>query len=140
MATTTDRGIDESVAQVVLGMSFQQRGRNKYYYRSTRVGPKVSSRYVGQGALAEAVHLDVLYRRAAARERKRLQQQLLAAARDLEALTRQLSSECEVLVRAHLLLAGYHLHHRHEWRKRRESATNPPQPSRQCHCAKGFTS
>ena len=100
-------------------MAWEDRRRGgRYYYRSVRVGEKVRKEYVGAGEMAEALaRSDGTIRRVRELERARER----AEAERLEALAapaRELDDAAEVLVRAHLLAAGYR-RHKGEWRMRR---------------------
>ena len=92
---------------------------NLYYTRSRKEGGRVVREYVGRGALAElAAEMDALRRRRREEEAKawrRERESLEALDRTLE----ELYEAAEVLARASLIAAGYHQHHRSEWRKRR---------------------
>jgi hypothetical protein len=96
-----------------------RKGRGRYYTRSVRVGGRVVRRYLGTGAHAErAARLDAMTRAANAQERADLMERRMPvewAAEQLE----DLAAMTDTLVRATLVLAGYHQHHRGEWRKRR---------------------
>jgi len=91
----------------------------RYYSRSRRVNRRVVREYIGGGAAGE--------RAAAEDAQRRLQRQTAAAARRAERQQWQeadaaLQAFCELtdlLVRASLLVAGYHQHARGEWRRRR---------------------
>ena len=93
--------------------------RGGYYTRSRKVGGCVVREYVGGGVVgALAAQLDDEKRerrRAEADDDKRVRAEL--AERD--APVAALSAECDLLVSAALLAAGYRRHHRGEWRKKR---------------------
>ena len=96
----------------------RQRG-GRYYTRSKKVNGRVVREYVGKGVTGE--------RAAAADERERAQRQAQQAAWRSECERIELAiapleefyDVVETLARASLLLAGYHRHHRGEWRRRR---------------------
>lgn len=90
------RGRAKEVAQQ---MGWETRGNSRYYYRKRKVAGRVVSEYVGTGLHAARV----VAQEAAAREAE------LDAFYDLT----------DALVGAALLNAGYHRHHRGEWRKQR---------------------
>jgi hypothetical protein len=97
------------------------RNGRPYLYRSVRKGGRVTSEYVicGESALLiaaiEADDLDIknAKRQDARDERKR--------ADDIERALDDLAEHARDLAREALNAAGYHRHHRGEWRKRRES-------------------
>ncbi len=96
----------------------RQRG-GRYYTRSKKVNGRVIREYVGTGLVGE--------RAAAADERERAQRQAQQAAwqadqERIESAIAPLEEFCdavETLAQASLLLAGYHRHHRGEWRRKR---------------------
>ena len=103
-------------------MGWEQVGGRRYFYLSRRIGGRPRRAYVGPanspGAelAAAAVGLRRLGREAAARERQAEQ----TRHRDAEAPLRALCERTDVLTRAALLSAGFHRHHRGQWRRRRE--------------------
>jgi len=100
-------------------MAWETRGNNRYYYRKQRIGERVISEYVGAGFLAEMLadrdNFD--------RETRRLESQTFKNQRelitDLDRELKQASDQAIWLIRAVLLLAGYHPH-KGQWRKHRE--------------------
>jgi cysteine sulfinate desulfinase/cysteine desulfurase-like protein len=104
-----------------------RRGR-RYFYKAVRSGGRALSIYLGCGPAAEEAAAEVEQRRQA-RQRARavLQaeiQQRLAVLAALE----QLSALADLLAQATLVAAGYHQHHRGEWRRRRAQAS-PARPA-----------
>src|SRR5215213_6995212 len=102
-------------------MALEKRNGNLYYYRSVRDGEKVRRVYVGAGETPRIAHeQDVMSR---ADEERRRQEEHRAQER-LEALCApvlEIGKAAEILVRAHLIAAGYRRYQRH-WRRERESA------------------
>ncbi len=100
-----------------MGWEKRERG-TRVYTRSHREGDRVVREYVGSGEIAELLaHADETRRRVRDLERTRGR----AEVERLEALAapaRELDEAAEVLVRAHLLAAGWH-RHKGEWRMRR---------------------
>jgi hypothetical protein len=95
------------------------RGHRVYYYRSRRVDGRTVKEYVGAGAVGKEAaqrQMESVFRR----QRERLDWlrtwAALEAARDTQ---REFWEASGVLVKAALVLAGYHLHARSEWRRRR---------------------
>lgn len=94
-------------------------GRGRYYTRSRRDNGRVVREYVGTGPMAEAIALldaqqraEYLAERAAWQtERERMEDTEDRIQRFFESVTQ--------LTGAALREAGYHRHHRGEWRKRR---------------------
>lgn len=98
-------------------MTWCRQGR--YFYRSRRVGGRVVSEYLGCGAIGQAAARRDEERRAqalAAREGDRIAQE---EARALEAALHDLARVSDALLAETLTAAGYHRHHRGEWRLRR---------------------
>jgi hypothetical protein len=91
-----------------------------YYYRTVREGGQIRSEYVGASGTASLIaQLDAIDREA--KEAERHERKLERAQAETE--DRELADWCEsieTLARAALVAAGYHRHHRGEWRKRRE--------------------
>jgi hypothetical protein len=102
-------------------MAWERRERGGIYYtRSRRIGGRVVREYVGRGPLAEAAAREDAVR-AAKREAQR--REWRARREEIEAVDAQLAqldALCRMLVRTELEAAGFHQHHRGEWRKRRE--------------------
>jgi hypothetical protein len=95
-----------------------------YYYRVRRENGRVVREYVGNGRLGQlAAELDALEREKG-RETRRLDAEALRNEQaELDALDANLEAVIEttdVLAHAALVAAGYHLHKRGEWRKRRD--------------------
>ena len=94
-------------------MGWEQRGAYSYYIRKYRVNGRKVRRSLGRGpAATQAATLDA--------ERRARQEQDRAFRRELEALDNDVLTFIKLvdrLLQAHLLLAGYHQHHRSEWRK-----------------------
>ena len=95
--------------------------RGKYYTRSRKVNGRVVREYVGKGPIGQlAAQMDALER-----DRRRIEKYRAMVARveaervdeDLRAVERL----ADLLVRAALVAAGCHQHHRGEWRRKRES-------------------
>src|SRR5262252_3767904 len=101
--------------RVIAKMPWEKRGLQRFYYRSERVNGRVIKKYLGTGRTAQqAYEID--------QQRQEEKKQERATRKEIEALDRQTNSLWDItktLVKAHLLVAGYHQHHRGEWRKRR---------------------
>jgi len=102
-------------------VAWEKRQRGGRYYTRSRRSPedgRVLREYVGTGPFAEIVAAsDRTKRELAEAERKREKTEL----ERLEALAApvlELSEVAEILVRAHLIAAGYH-RHKGEWRRAR---------------------
>jgi hypothetical protein len=95
-----------------------RKGRGGYYTRSKRVGGRVVREYVGTGPVAEAVAaLDACERSERLAEREawiRRREEMETTSKAVERFT----ADVHAVTRATLEAAGYHQHHRGEWRKR----------------------
>jgi hypothetical protein len=100
-------------------MSWETRGNRRVYYRARCIRGKIVKEYFGHGAEAHAAAEEDARKRAeraahleARRERRR---EYEAA----QVILATLSADCDNLVKASLVQAGFHQHKRGEWRKRR---------------------
>jgi hypothetical protein len=97
-------------------MAWDSRG---YYYRGKKVSGEVRREYVGRGPAAQAcAELDRLEREGRQADRE-AQDAERAALEALDEPMNELNDLADLVARAALLAAGYHQHHRGEWRKRR---------------------
>jgi hypothetical protein len=100
-------------------MAWEQRGNKTYYYRSVRVGTRVTNEYVGRGRLASLIaQLDGIEReqRSQRRDDLEINRQRWVA---LESPLLKLDDVTDLFVSAAMTMAGYHRHDRGEWRRRR---------------------
>ena len=94
-------------------------GSGRYYTRSHRVNGRIAREYVGTGLIGELAASEDAVRRA---KRERQCQAWNAERNRLEALEStvdRFSAGVSALTTAVLVNAGFHRHHRGEWRKRR---------------------
>lgn len=99
-------------------MAWELRRGRAYYYRRSG-GRKV---YVGAGFAAEAIaDLDALDRQDRAREREaeRVEVERLREALGPEDALAAFCAQADTRLVEYLTAAGYHRHHRGEWRRRR---------------------
>ncbi len=96
-----------------------RRNGRRYYYSATRIGGRVVKAYLGSGEIAaQAERLAALgHQRNDADQAERTHQRLEAAR--LEPEMTALASLAAALTGLALHDAGYHRHHRGDWRKRR---------------------
>ena len=91
-----------------------------YYYRVRKVNSRVVREYIGTGAVAELI----AQKDALERERRQLEAlEKRLEKEDLKALDDELKAvneRTDLAAHAALLAAGFHLHKRGEWRRRRE--------------------
>ena len=101
-----------------MGWETRQRG-GRYYTRSKKIGGRVIREYVGKGPVAELAAASD----ARARAQREAQTTAWRAERErIDVAIAPLEEFCdlvEALGRASLLVAGYHRHHRGEWRRKR---------------------
>ena len=93
--------------------------KGRYYTRSKKVNGRVVREYIGSGIVAVcAAQIDAIdrvekaERRAALRDEREQFDTLAAALMELDDLADRLAA-------AAMMAAGYHRHHRGEWRKKR---------------------
>jgi len=100
-------------------VAWVQQGRVRYFYRSVRRGRRVLHEYYSgvEAQLAAALAEERQRQRLAERRVRRRDQKTWQTAQDpLD----ELLLVTDLLVRALLLLSGYHQHHCGDWRRRRE--------------------
>jgi hypothetical protein len=104
-------------------MALIERGRCTFCIRSVRRDGRVTSEYVGSGAVAELAHGIAegrrLEREAARAARREELAGLVARLDEVERPVRAYWEYTEALFRAAMERAGFHLHKRGEWRRRR---------------------
>lgn len=101
-----------------------RKGSGRYYTRSRRVNGRVVREYGGAGFPGECLELQ---QHAERLDRQRAQHQNWIAWDACQSATALLGVYCElveVITRDALEGAGYHRHHRGEWRKRRGKETS----------------
>jgi hypothetical protein len=101
-------------------MAWERRTRgSRYYTRSLRVGGRVVRDYVGGGIKGEVAAAEDAARRAARQEKAEAWGRECARLEALDRAVAELDEAVGSLVTASLLIAGYHRHHRGNWRRRR---------------------
>jgi hypothetical protein len=99
-------------------MAWEKRDKRRYYYRSRRVGSKVSREYLGSGPIAQmSAELDV-QRRCDREAYRTTWADFRAQLHEADAMLDDLRRHCQLLAWAVLLVHGVH-YHRGEWRRRR---------------------
>jgi hypothetical protein len=101
-------------------MALEKRGANLYYYRSVRDGEKVRKVYEGSGELAGIAHEREIISRAVRKHERRAEREELDRLVALVGPVEELSEAAEVLVRAHLVAAGYR-RYQGKWRRARRA-------------------
>ena len=89
-------------------MALERRNGNLYYYRSFRDGDKVRKVYVGAGEVARIFAEGDILRRTGRKAQRETEMAELERLEALIAPVEELSEAAEILVRAHLVDAGYH--------------------------------
>lgn len=107
-------------------MGWERRGVGLYYYQSRREGTRIVKEYVGRGLLAELI----AQADAALRNDERATGQAISAEQErigrAEAESEALHTAAEAALCRSLTAAGFHRHHRGEWRKRRKPNDEGP--------------
>ena len=100
-------------------MAWEARERGgRYYTRSRREDGRVVREYVGGGALGELAALQDVQERHRRKEADERDRALLEKAEELAIPVWELCEAADVLLRAHLVAAGY-ARHKGEWRLKR---------------------
>ena len=98
---------------------WERRARGGLYYtRSRREGGRVVREYVGGGVLGGIAALEDEYERRRQEEEAAYWKEELERLEELAVPVLELSEAAEILVRAHLIAAGYH-RHKGEYRRAR---------------------
>ena len=102
-------------------MSWETRANGKRYYtRSRRVGGRIERKYIGGGTLGKlAAEFDDIVRESRWLEAETFRQARQEADRMDKSLA-EFEKLADTIARGLLIMAGYHQHHRCEWRKRNE--------------------
>jgi hypothetical protein len=100
-------------------MGLVLRNGRPYLYESVREGGRVTSRYVGRGEDALLINALKAIDRDEQDYERHEQQGERKRIIDLERALDELARQARDLAREALTAAGYHQHHRGEWRKRR---------------------
>ena len=103
-------------------MALVLRNGRFYVYRSVRRAGRVTSEYVGSGALAACHALCDLEEREDREEGRRQEREERKQADELDRALDELAEQAQALARDALNAAGYHQHDRGKWRKRRVSS------------------
>ena len=101
-------------------MGWRIRGKKRYYYQMVRSGRRVGYRYLGAGPSALLAAEEVARRKSERVRQEAEVQALRELACSVSGLTGKLATELNLLVNGLMLVDGWHLHHRSEWRKRRD--------------------
>jgi len=106
-------------------MAWEERNGKAYYYQTERDETgKVTKRYVGRGEVAELIaHADAT-RQKVRRKRREEDREELEHLQSLMSQALELDEAVEVLMRAHLVDAGFHRHKGGEWRRGRKKKRN----------------
>jgi hypothetical protein len=99
-------------------MGLVKRGKRMYFFRTMRLGRAGRRCYVGTGIVARLAGETDAYLRERHNTRRDTLRQIDEDLGTLNRTAEQLSTYSELLARAHLLLAGWYLHAKAEWRRR----------------------
>lgn len=100
-------------------MGWEDRNGKRYYYRKRREGRHVISEYIGCGFVGElAEDMDIIDR-AESHQAREVWQATKQSADAIASQARQVEKFTQTMLRAALMLTGYHTHKR-QWRKRRD--------------------
>lgn len=102
-------------------MSWETRGKRRVYYRARSIGGKVVKEYFGHGAEAHAAAQEDARKRAEREARLEARRERRRQYEAVQVTIAILSTDCDNLVKASMVQAGFHQHKRGEWRKRRAS-------------------
>ena len=98
-------------------MAFDRRG---YYYRSRRIGNRVTREYFSNGPVADLIaEMDRMLKNERAIRRKAWCKENQIAD-DLEAMVQESFDRIDVLAKTAMIAAGYHQHRGSEWRRKRK--------------------
>ena len=101
-------------------MAWERRQRGgSYYTRSRKVNGRVIREYIGGGLCGQLAAAEDEAQRAAKQARVRAWKHECARLDAADALVEQVCHHVDLLASAHLILSGYHRHHRGPWRRRR---------------------
>lgn len=107
-----------------LRMGWKQINGRSYYYRSVREAGRTRTEYVGTGEVAGLIaQLDLGLRAGRAIERAERE----AERERIESEDREVAEwfdRVESVARVAMLTAGFHRHHRGEWRRRRDGRSD----------------
>lgn len=98
-------------------MAWENRRRQRYFYRSRRVGSRVLKEYLGRGAAAAAVAAEIGEGRSERLREQRAQAEFVDRIGAADGLFQQFDRLTSALVAAAMMLAGFRQHNRHEWRR-----------------------
>jgi hypothetical protein len=102
-------------------MGWEQRARGgRYYTRSRKDGGRVVREYVGGGLIGELAARQDTARAARRAAEAAAWRRHRATVESAEASLKALCDQADMLMCGTLLLAGYHQHHRGQWRRPRE--------------------
>lgn len=102
-------------------MAWEKRRRGgRYYTRSRKVGGRVIREYVGTGLKGEMASALDAKTRMVKRRRAAVWTAQRTRVEACETRTDAFERAVMLLARTALVLAGYHQHHRGEWRRKRE--------------------
>jgi hypothetical protein len=115
-------------------MAWERRSRGtRYYTRSKKIGGQVVREYVGGGVLGALAAQRDADGRAKIEQEARAWNALRVRLEQADAAAQELCEATEVAAGIVLVLAGYHQHHRGEWRKARGQGPDKSDGRRNAH-------
>ncbi len=97
-------------------MAYEQRGSKVYYYRAKKRNGRVVREYYGRGPRAQQAAAEDAAKRLAREKEQAHKAQL----KTLDTQVAQLDTIITLLSHVHMIDAGFYLHHRGEWRRRKQ--------------------
>ena len=93
--------------------------KGRYYTRSTKVNGRVEREYFGCGKVAEMIAMVDELQREERRAKAEALRQEMANSRALDQKVSAICNLADLMARAAMVSAGFHRHHRGDWRRRR---------------------
>ena len=109
-------------------MSWETRGNRRVYYRANSIDGKVVKEYFGHGAEAHAAAEEDDQKRAEREARLEARRERRRQYEEVQMTLATLFSDCDNLVKASMVQAGFHQHKRGACRKRRGNGHPERQP------------
>jgi hypothetical protein len=103
-------------------MTWEKRGKSKYYYRKIRIGKKVRSIYMGNSITGLTPEIEDLEKRISKEKEKNNK---LHACQERDKKLDEMIHHVDLFVNSLFLLSGYHCH-KGEWRKPHERNHRTP--------------
>lgn len=99
-------------------MAWEQRNKRRYFYRKRRIGGRVISEYVGDGAIGALAEVMTARAMAEAEAKRKEWEAIRDEQQRLDQMVDDFGKLAYAMAHAALLLSGYH-QSRRKWRKKR---------------------